>query len=229
MYGITHDTQDALDNAPMPVGINENVKLVSVLFKPVAENGAPVLQYNFEDERGRALRHIMWEVKPENVKDMNQKYPRAHSRANKALGVEKGDPITDEHAVAIAFGDFNAYNNHILNRFFTKEEIVAGMAGVASYSDFAKAIIKLFNESPTAKNTLVRLKVVYDNNYKYSSLPKNHYSPFIEEMTVPKESSTIVIDTKYDKITKPVATESPEDALNSLESGGLEDLPDAPF
>lgn len=226
MFGITNETMDALDNAPMPVGINENVKLESVLFKPLKEEGTPILQYTFTDVKGRTLRHIMWEPDANKIKENLASYPKKHTRANKMWNVQKGDDMTPEQAVQVAAADFNAYNNHILNRFFSKDEIVKGMVGVTNYVDFSKAVVKLCSQI-ASKETLVRLKVVYSYDYKYSVLPKNHYSPFIEEMSVPKESSAIVI-TQYDNVVRPKPTESVEDSLADF-GAALPEGDNAPF
>jgi hypothetical protein len=208
MYGITQDTQDTSLNSPIPLGINQNVSFKGATFEKLSDDKEPVLQYHFEDSENRTLTHTIWPVDAQRVRDNTLAYPKEHRRTNKAKGYVKGNTITPNEAVEIAGADFNAYNYHILNRFFTQEQILKAMEKVNSYATFAQAIVSLTDT--TSNFPLVRLKVVLSYNDKYHVLPKNHYEPFIELMSVTPSALKI---TQYDKIERSTPTgDNPEAA-----------------
>jgi hypothetical protein len=215
MYGITKETQDTL--SPIPLGINQNVTFKGATFEQLSEDKEPVLQYHFEDSEGRELTQTMWPVDPQRVRENALSYPREHRRSNKAKGYVKGNTITADEAVEMTLADFNAYNNHILNRFFTQEEILKAMEPVNSYPTFAQAVVTLTESKETYP--LVRLKVVLSYNDKYHVLPKNHFEPFIELMSVNPSALKI---TQYDKMApSEVAGSNPE-----AEAFVVDDFPD---
>ena len=209
-FEINENTQDALANAPIPTGINENVDFVSAVMEPLKEGGDPVLQYNFTDSEGRELSHKMWEPDPQRIKENAEAYPKEHSRNVPAMGFVKGEPVTPEQAVIIAGQEFQAYNKHILKRIVDEKALVEKMKGVSDYADFGNRVVELTKEAGLPVK--VRLKVVLDYNEKYHVLPKKHYEPFIEPMTVPKENSSLKI-TQYDKVklTTAESADNPDD------------------
>jgi hypothetical protein len=206
MYGITAKTQDTL--SPIPLGINQNVTFKGATFEKLSDDKDPVLQYHFEDSEGRNLTHTVWPIDATRVRDNAISYPKEHKRNNKALGFVKGNTITPDEAVQIAGADFNAWNNHILNRFFTQEEILKAMEPVNSYATFAQAVATLTESKESYPP--VKLKVVLSYNDKYHVLPKTHYEPFIELMSVTPSGLKI---TQYDKVTpSEVVGDNPEAA-----------------
>lgn len=220
MYGIDETIQDSASNAPMPTGINQNVTFKGATFEKLSEDKSPVLQYHFEDSEGRALKHTMWEVDVERVKDNAQQYPKNHSRDDIKLNFVKGAPITPDEAVIIAGRDFNAYNKHILNRFFTEEEIINATKGSSSYAQFAQNVVKLCNSKESFPP--VRLIVVLSHNEKYHQLPKNHYNPFIELQSVTPSGLKL---TKYHTITPSTVQASDPDSFNPADFAGDDNPP----
>lgn len=202
MFEITENTQDPSSRQAMPFGINENVKLTEVTFESLKEGNDPVLIYKFEDAQGRGVRKVMWEPDPERIRENAVTYPRQHGRDNKQLGYVKGETIKPDEAVQIAYADFSAYNKHILNRYFTPEQVVEGTKGSKTYADFAQNVIKLvesLDETP-----LVRV-IIVPNNSGYAELPKNHYNPFIERMDVNPSGLKITpyMQQQIDQFSKP--------------------------
>lgn len=195
MYGITKETQNTTSGR-IPTGIHENVSFNGATFNKLSDDKPPVLQYHFTDSEGRTLSHTMWQVDVERVKTNAVNYPKEHKRDNSVFGFTKGQIITPDEAVIIAGNDFNSYNKHILNRFFNEEELIEAYKNVNSYETFAEATVKLTKSK--SGYPLVRLKVVLDYQQKYSVLPKNHYSPFIELQSV--TPSALRIDPQYDKL-----------------------------
>lgn len=177
MYGIDETTQSG-DSGVIPVGINENVILKAAKFEKLSQDKEPVLQYEFEDASGGRLNHVMWNVDEQKAKEYA---PAEHKIKNEKMGVEPGDKVTPQHAVQMAYADFNAYNKHILNKIVSNETIIEKTKGATSYADFAKRVVELVDSVDTSQIKL-RLKVV-PNNKGYSSLPKKHYGGFVEHMS----------------------------------------------
>lgn len=85
----------------------------------------------------------------------------------------------------------------ILYCFYKDEEIDFNGE---SFSEFAKYIADKLNGHNDVK---LRIKAVY-NKDGYLTLPNSVSRIFIEPMLIPKEESKIVIDPKYDNITRPI-------------------------
>lgn len=221
MYGIDEKTQESNVSSAINAGIQDNIKLESVEFAPISENGDPVIQVNFVDEFGSTLREILWKVDEARVREYNDPNKRTHGRSNKERGWEKGEPITDDDAVVMEYDLFNQRAKHIATKFVPEGIIVETLKGAGSYEEFGKAYASLFTEDRIA-NTYVRLKVVL-NSKDYSTLPK--YPPFIESMEVPKEKSKLK-KTDYDRFTKANANQDADDPMAAAEEGA--GLPDSP-
>lgn len=216
MYGITDKTKEVnvTGTQPIPTGINEPVFLESVVFEPLKEDKPPTLQYNYKDEAGRTLRHVMWEIDTDRVKRNAEDYPKEHRIDDPEHGFVKGRIISPEDAVIIASKDFNSFNLHILNRFVDSEAVALAQKDVDSYDSFARSVVDILEPIDTMKVPL-RLKVVLDYNQQYHVLPK--YPPFVENVDeVPKEKSRLIINPKYDKLVpEKVSEEVPEEFSNS--------------
>ena len=219
MYGITEDTKETVGVQPIPAGINENIKVLVPTFEPLKEGNAPMLAYHFRDESGRELKKIVWPVDPDRTRRMAEDYPKEHKRDDKVRGFVKGKTISPEEAVIIAGERFNTFNKHILNRFVDEKTIVDAMKEVNSYDTFAKTVVALMEKANL--DPLMRLKVRYDNK-GYLEIPD--FPPFIEDMSVPKAESKLVI-TQWDRMTPPNANpvETPEDVDTSE---GFDDIDD---
>lgn len=219
MYGITEDTKETVGTQFVPAGIHENMFALPATFEPLKEGNAPMLVYNFKDEAGATAKKVMWPVDPDRERRVAEDYPKPHKRDDKVRGFVKGKTISPEEAVIIAGERFNTVNKHILNRFVDEKTIVDAMKEVNSYDTFAKAVVKLMEEADLSKP--VRLKVHYD---KKGYTEVSSYIPFIEDASIPKEKSRIVV-TQWDRMTPPNANpvETPEDVDTSE---GFDDIDD---
>ncbi len=195
MYNLG-DVQESTGFQPMKAGIRENIKLASVAFEPLNENGDPVIQLTFEDEFGGQHRELLWEVDEERVKGWNDG-SKTHSRDDQQFGFVKGTPITDDDAVLLAHVDFARRAKHIATKFASEKQIDNATRGVSSYKEFGEAYVGLFSDE-LMETTRLRLKVTL-NNKDYTQLPK--FPPFIESMDIPKEASRLEI-TQYDRVEK---------------------------
>lgn len=223
MYGIDEKTQESNVASIINAGIQDNIKLEGVTFEPLTEGNDPVIKVNFVDEYGSTLQEVLWEVDEQRVREYNQGDDKTHSRSNKEKGYVKGEPITDDEAVEMAYDLFNQRAKHIATKFIPEDTIVEALKGAGSYAEFGEAYAGLFTDS-RIQNVRVRLKVVL-NNKDYSTLPK--YPPFIESMDVPKEKSKLEIG-NYDRITKANANQDADDPMAAASEGaGLPD--DATF
>lgn len=86
----------------------------------------------------------------------------------------------------------------ILYCFYKDEEI--NFNG-EHFTEFANYISSMLNNAD--KNIKLRIKAVY-NKDGFLTLPNSVSRIFIEPMTISKEDSKIVIDPKYDNITRPI-------------------------
>jgi len=223
MYGIDEKTQESNVTSTINAGIQENIKLESVDFAPISEDGDPVIQVNFKDEFGSTLREVLWEVDEDQVRQWNQSSDKTHSRTNKEMGWEKGDPITPDDAVKKAYNLFNQRAKHVATKFVDEDTIVEALKGAGSYEEFGQAYADLFTEE-RINSTYVRLKVVL-NNKDYAKLPK--FPPFIESMSVPAEKSKLEIDPRYDRVEKANADSDADDPMSMAEGEG-DGIPDSP-
>jgi len=84
---------------------------------------------------------------------------------------------------------------HIITKFVPKESFEGFSAN--GFEDFVNKSIKILGNSYVGKK--IRVKVTL-NNSNYTSLP--NYTPFVENTSVPKEQSTLSINTAMDKMIK---------------------------
>lgn len=214
MYGTSEVRAD--DARPFfTVGISENVVIKSADFENsrLDGTGSDVLAFTFMQPNGAIFRKIVWEVDPIRVAKFSKDYPRMHSRNNEKAGYVKGEVITDEQSVRIAYDDFNRFIKHILTKYMSEEE--ATITNVKSYKDFCMMVIKKLSGKLDKK---IRLKTVYNSN-GYLDLPR--YGNFIEPMDI--EISTLAIGPK-DNIER--ATPTDENKVESAVTAKVtNDLP----
>lgn len=217
-YGAGANVKETTAPQIMNAGINENVILSDVKFEPLTEGNDPTLQVEFQDPAANKLNEVLWPVNEEQVKDWNRSgNERTHNRDNPVHGFTKGEVITPEDAVIIAYDDFNRKIKHIATKFVSKEVVEEELGTASSYADLANKFVALLK--PKTNGQKVRLKVVLSSK-DYAQLPK--WPPFIESMDVDKQQSNLEINPKYDKVEKSTPT-SAEDQK------AVEDLDQASF
>ncbi|MEX0595999.1 MAG: hypothetical protein WD512_05805, partial [Candidatus Paceibacterota bacterium] len=194
-YGITSDTKETNFPSPMQPGINDNVKLIDVLYEQLSEDKDPLLQIKFEDEFGGQLTETVWPINEDQIAEWNDG-EKVHKRNNVSLGIVEGEIVTVEDDIKMAYATFNQRLLHIASRYMDHEKVQEATKNARSYAEFCKAYSELFTNELTSKTPLVRMKVVL-NNKDYSILPK--FPPFIESMDIPRNHTRLQI-TKYDRI-----------------------------
>lgn len=193
-YGISDEVQADAGKPMFQPGITDNVVLSEAVFRNSKDDGSgtDVLTLIFRDERGGEFRYLVWDVNEAHTREMNQKYPRTHSRSNSVKGYVAGQPVTDDQAIDMAYADFFRKVKHIMTKFMSEEEAIIPPQN--SYADFSKAVVAKL--TPKCNDVKVRLKVVFNNN-DYLTIPR--YGNFIESMDV--EATNLHIGPK-DRITR---------------------------
>lgn len=184
-YGVTQDTQDlSTGGTVIPPGINEDVTFVSAELGHLTDDTSKpkVLMINYE-KNGLELRDVIWPVNPEREKSYAEGSPRQSKISIPDIGLKKGDIISGDQAVKIAFMDFNRKIKHILKAFL-KDDRAAETGNVGSYEELATIFSGKLKPFFGKK---VRLKVTL-NKDDYAEIPK--YGAFLE-YDVPKEESQL--------------------------------------
>jgi hypothetical protein len=186
--GSTGGLTGILDNFELPLAGGENAKKDGT-------SAITVLAFNFE--RGNfKFRHTEMPVNPEFVKKNAVDYPATANLDIKdpsyGLDLKKGDSITPDDAVKLAYRDLNIRVKHILTKFMSDADAVIKAKDWKDYCDQISAKVKA-----NTKDKKVRLKIVY-NKAGFLSFPK--FVPFIESMDV--KETKLTINPKYDKLSK---------------------------
>lgn len=186
MFEIT-DKDHVASSSYLGIGIHENVTMEKPTFDSLTEGKDPVLRLNFVSEAGNHS-EVIWNVDPERERDNAIQYPRTHSRNNREKGYIKGEQITPDEAVEIAYSDFRVRMKHVATKFMSEAELQEGLVGATSYELFAEKFIALFTEERLEKGNPLRLKLSPKQD-GYATLPR--YGLFVESMTVSKEASAL--------------------------------------
>ena len=198
MYGTSEVKGDAGKPGFM-AGITENVELIKAAYEnsKLDGSGKNVLSFTFKAPNGAEFRKIFWEIDPSRVISFNQQYPKTHKRDNEKMGAKKGEAISDEQAVTMAYSEFNRQIKHIMTKYMSEDEAVIG--NVDSYKDFAMQVCKKLTGK--IENKKMRLKLVYQSN-NFLDIPK--FGNFIESMSV--DPTGLTINITYDKINRSTPT-----------------------
>jgi len=198
LYKVTEDLQKKnVSNRYMDVGINENVELISVEYKPTDKT--EFIAFYFENEDKAKLSHTEWKIR--------QSVPLAEMEPDAATLHLR---LVNEQVRRI---------NAIVTTFIPEEEFLK--VGGNTFEEFCKATITALGDS--YKGVKVRIKVVYDRR-NFTSLPRYTNYTWIERMTVPKEESEIKIFSN-DKLTKTLPKKisgADEEVKNVLEESKVE-------
>jgi len=208
LYKVTEDLQKKnVSNRYMDVGINENVELVSVEYKPTEKT--EFIAFYFENEDKAKLSHTEWKIR-------------------QSVPVEQMDPDAASLHLRLVNDQIRRINAIVTT--FIPEEKFREVKG-DTFEEFCKNTIDALGD--TYKGVKVRIKVVYDKR-NFTSLPKYTNYTWIEKMTIPREESEIKIFSS-DKMTRVFpkkiegADEDVKNILNESPKDEKSELDDLPF
>ena len=192
MYNIDNTVESPKSNAPMPAGINQNVRLLGVFFEALRQDGTGgnVLKFNFEDASGRKFRHTEFEVDVERQRQQAKQWGK--------------DP---EKQVRNALMGLSGRIKHILSCFIPKDKVV--ITG-NTWDEFGGNVVALLGDA--YKGVDVRVKLIL-NNKDYCMFPKQAFRPFIQRMDTP---DTLAIEEKYERIEPKSAAGTSASGLDAL-------------
>lgn len=191
-YGFDDSTNQSTGANIMAPGINENVKLVNVVYEPAKADGTGdlVLRFNFANKEGAKFSHVEWAIDEE----------RERNNA-RAWGKDVEQHVKDRY-VAQSERIF-----HILSTFVPREVLIKSVGKTDSFTSFCNALIEALGTAHV--NQLVRIKVIL-NKKDYLTFPMRAIKPFIQLMSEPNK---LAIDPKWERIEFQTATaESDMDA-----------------
>lgn len=179
-YAIT--SEDVTSNAvPVTPGIHNNAKFKGFDFRSITDDGDPVLIADFQLETGSVFSGIIWDV--DEARERASAPNRVHPRTVKAKGYVKGEPLTGEDAIDLAYELFRSKVRHITSLFIEQEAVEEATKSATSYQAFAEALKNLLTEEVVSAGPTLRLKIA-PNTKGYGVLPT--YPPFLEPMTMTK-------------------------------------------
>lgn len=207
MYNIDNQVETPKSNAPMPAGINQNVRLLGVFFEALRQDGTGgnVLKFNFEDASGRRFRHTEFEVDVERQRMQAKQWGK--------------DP---EKQVRNALMGLSGRIKHILSCYLPADKVV--ISG-NTWDEFGGNVVTLLGEA--FKGVDVRVKLIL-NNKDYCMFPKQAFRPFIQRMDTP---DTLAIEEKYERIEPKSSAGTAPGGLDALltdvtpETGASNDSP----
>lgn len=192
MYNIDNSVESPKSNAPMPAGINQNVRLLGVFFEALRQDGTGgnVLKFNFEDESGRKFRHTEFEVDVERERSNAKQWGK--------------DP---EKQVRNALMGLSGRIKHILSCYIPKDKVV--ITG-NTWDEFGGNIVTLLGDA--FKGIDCRVKLIL-NGKDYCMFPKQAFRPFIQRMDTP---DTLAIEPKYERIEPKSSAGTSSNSLDAL-------------
>jgi len=185
-YGFDDSTNTGTGANIMAPGINENVKLVNVVYEPAKADGTGdmVLRFNFEDQTGGKFSHVEWSIDEER------------ERANAVAWRKDVEEHVKSRYVAQSERIF-----HILTTFVPREVLIKSVGKTDSFGAFAEALIGALGNAHVGK--LIRIKVIL-NKKDYLTFPMRAIKPFIQLMNQPNKLS---IDSKWERVERMEPTE----------------------
>lgn len=191
-YGFDESISQSSGANIMAPGINENVKLVSVVYEPAKSDGTGdlVLRFNFEDSAGGKFSHVEWAIDEErelsNARSWG-KNPTEHLQSRYQAQSER------------IF--------HILSVFVPREVLIKSVGKTDSFASFSNALISALGNNHVDK--LIRIKVIL-NKKDYLTFPMRAIKPFIQPMDQPNK---LAIDPKWERIERMTPTD--EDSMST--------------
>lgn len=154
------------------------------------KNDTEYLAFYFQNKDGDKLSHTEYKTTP---------YQREGNTPDQNLAATKNKISNQIKRIG-----------QIVTTYVSVDKYQEAVKGKASFEEVCKAILGILEGQ--YKDKKVRVKVVYDNNERFTCLPNYHKFAFIESMLIPKAESKIrplPID-KFKRTVEP-DTESKED------------------
>lgn len=173
-------------------GIHENIELKNVEYNKT-EN-SEYLAFSFENKDEDKLSHTEYKSRQVNL--------------------ENNTPEQNLHATKQKIENQLKRIGQIVTTFVSVDKYLEAIKGKQSFEAVCNAIIALLGDSYKGKK--VRVKVVYDRNYKYTCLPDYNSYQFIESMLISNEESKIR-ELSIDRFKRPNNTPDRENNTKSIE------------
>lgn len=219
MFEFSSTTESGDGKKRLGGGIHP-VKLSNAEFGALFEKlDTNVIRLTFSSKEGFTHEHVIWPVNREKIVEWNRNSDGSQKIAkfnHAASGMVKGQPITDEQALAKAYADLNSEVMHILKRFVPAEKIAFKAKSQdpdKAWAEVGKWVVKLL--SAATKNFsqekgapliwwVVTYKKANDGNY-YTQTKK--FPPFCKEFekgdSEERLKSFFNIRPQYDILTMP--------------------------
>ena len=185
-YGFDESTNTGTGANIMNPGINENAKLVNVVYEPAKADGTGdlVLRFNFEDATGAKFSHVEWAIDEERERGNARQWGKDPEEHLKSRYVAQSERIF-----------------HILTVFVPREVLIKSVGKTNSFSSFCEALIKSLGTNHVDKS--IRIKVIL-NKKDYLTFPMRAIKPFIQLM---EEPNKLAVDPKWERIEKMTPTD----------------------
>lgn len=185
-YGFDESTTQSSGANIMAPGINENVKLVSVVYEPAKSDGTGdlVLRFNFEDSTGGKFSHVEWAIDEDRERSNARSWGKDPEEHLKSRYQAQSERIF-----------------HILTVFVPREVLIKSVGKTDSFASFSNALISALGTNHVDK--LVRIKVIL-NKKDYLTFPMRAIKPFIQTMAEPNK---LAIDPKWERIERMTPTD----------------------
>ena len=185
-YGFDESTNQSSGANIMAPGINENVKLVNVVYEPSKSDGSGdlVLRFNFETLTGAKFSHVEWAIDEDRERNNARQWGKDPEEHLKSRYVAQSERIF-----------------HILTVFVPREVLIKSVGKTDSFASFSNALIAALATNHVDK--LVRIKVIL-NKKDYLTFPMRAIKPFIQSMEQP---NNLVVDPKWERIERMTPTD----------------------
>ena len=185
-YGFDESTSQSSGAKVMAPGINENVKLVNVVYEPAKSDGTGdlVLRFNFESQDGSKFSHVEWAIDEDRERNNARQWGKDPEEHLKSRYVAQSERIF-----------------HILTVFVPREVLIKSVGKTDSFATFSNALVTALGTNHIDK--LVRIKVIL-NKKDYLTFPMRAIKPFIQPMNEPNK---LAIDPKWERVERMTPTE----------------------
>jgi hypothetical protein len=199
-YGFDESTSQSSGANIMAPGINENVKLVNVVYEPAKSDGTGdlVLRFNFEDAGGAKFSHVEWAIDEERERSNARQWGKDVEEHLKSRYVAQSERIF-----------------HILTTFVPREVLIKSVGKTDSFATFSQALISALGNNHIDK--LIRIKVIL-NKKDYLTFPMRAIKPFIQPMNEPNK---LAIDPKWERVERMTPTDESSTDWEATETSSV--------
>lgn len=199
-YGFDESTSQSSGANIMAPGINENVKLVNVVYEPAKSDGTGdlVLRFNFEDAGGAKFSHVEWAIDEERERSNARQWGKDVEEHLKSRYVAQSERIF-----------------HILTTFVPREVLIKSVGKTDSFAAFSQALISALGNNHIDK--LIRIKVIL-NKKDYLTFPMRAIKPFIQPMNEPNK---LAIDPKWERVERMTPTDESSTDWEATETSSV--------